>query len=253
MGREIRRVPIDWRHPTYADLGLTYPYAGRADEVVHPLYDRDYATACAAWKAGLTRWEAGEDPDREAYRRDDGSPYEWWDWHGNPPDPEYHRARVWAPEEATAYQVYETVTEGTPVSPVFATLDELRAWLVRAQGMSEAGADQFIAWGSVPSMLVGPGIGLRSNFEVAEPLPGEERDPMTADDARLVRAAEAAGWRFSLWPAARRDTGYGGNACRGNTCVSYGGRDALDLLVQLARHALMDRLDDPGDWADTSF
>jgi len=40
------------------------------------------------------------------------------DWAGGPPDKEYYRP-AWTEEEATAFQMYETVSEGTPVSPFF--------------------------------------------------------------------------------------------------------------------------------------
>lgn len=34
-------------------------------------------------------------------------------------------AHSWTKEEATCFQVYETVTEGTPLSPVFKSLDQV--------------------------------------------------------------------------------------------------------------------------------
>ena len=40
------------------------------------------------------------------------------------PDPDCYMP-VWAPAEATGWVLYETVSEGTPVTPVFATPDEL--------------------------------------------------------------------------------------------------------------------------------
>lgn len=62
-------------------------------------------------------------------------------------------------EEPTHYQVYETVTEGTPVSPVFASLDEMQVWLIK-QGFSEKAAEKFIETGWAPSMVYVPGKGV---------------------------------------------------------------------------------------------
>lgn len=65
--------------------------------------------------------EVGKHPDQADY------PY--WEYEGAPPDPEYYRP-IFAEGEATWYQVYETVSEGTPVTPPFATKQELIDYLV---------------------------------------------------------------------------------------------------------------------------
>ncbi|WP_146208404.1 M20 family metallopeptidase [Cupriavidus plantarum] len=57
------------------------------------------------------------------------------------------------PALKTAYQVYENVSEGTPVSPVFASLEELMDWLFK-QGFSLEQAQTFIADGHCPSFVV---------------------------------------------------------------------------------------------------
>ena len=43
-------------------------------------------------------------------------------------DPSWYRPE-WTDEERTHYQLYETVTEGTPMSPPFATKEELGNWM----------------------------------------------------------------------------------------------------------------------------
>lgn len=45
-----------------------------------------------------------------------------------PPEREYYRS--WKDEDATWFQVWETVSEGTPVTPPFATKEELIDYLV---------------------------------------------------------------------------------------------------------------------------
>lgn len=49
------------------------------------------------------------------------------EWHGARPDPEDYMPD-WPEEERTHYQMYETTSEGTPISPVFATPEELARW-----------------------------------------------------------------------------------------------------------------------------
>lgn len=53
----------------------------------------------------------------------------------------------------SSFQVYENVTEGTPVSPVFDSAEDLVRWLVQ-QGYSDQTAKALISEGSVPSFVV---------------------------------------------------------------------------------------------------
>jgi hypothetical protein len=54
MGREIRRVPVDWHHPYRKDL------TGRDTDQYQPLYDEDSETAWTDWLEGFEQWKAGE-------------------------------------------------------------------------------------------------------------------------------------------------------------------------------------------------
>lgn len=147
MGRDLRRVPLNWQHPR--------DEAGR----YLPMYDQDYESAAREWRDEFLVWEAGKnrEPQRlpEPGATPGNRPYYYWEIWGAPPDEENYRP-AWTSEEATAYQVYESVSEGTPVSPVFATEEDLRGWL-RTQGYPDVGIDRFIEWGHAPSMAVGPG------------------------------------------------------------------------------------------------
>jgi len=58
--------------------------------------------------------------------------------------------------EKPCYQVYEDVTEGTPVSPVFASETEVIEWLA-AHGYSQSVARAFVGQGSAPSFVVTSG------------------------------------------------------------------------------------------------
>jgi len=149
MGREIRRVPETWEHPKDEDGYL-------------PMFDKDYDTACQEWIEEFNLWQKGEHPDQKQYN--DTSKY-YWDWDGMPPNCDYYREPF--SDEPTHYQIYETVSEGTPVSPVFETLDELANWLIK-QGYSQQAARNFAKGGWAPSMIVGGGRVLRDIEACAE-------------------------------------------------------------------------------------
>jgi hypothetical protein len=156
MGREVRRVPPDWQHPTYADLDEPYS-RGDPAEHYHPLHDDDYDSACAKWLADATAWAAGTHPRQSEPTFGYPLPRWYQDWAGGPPseeDAHYWRKRAWTADEATAYQAYENVTEGTPVSPVFPTREAMVAWLVSDYDMAPEAAEQFASGGYAPSFVV---------------------------------------------------------------------------------------------------
>src|SRR5689334_11455938 len=125
MGREIRRVPPNWQHPRQSTLQLVPHQGYQYVEVNMPMYDQTFESAAAEWKTEYAKWECGEFPE---YSTDEGRrDQEYWEYSG--PPPERSRYRPWKDEEATWYQLWETVSEGTPISPPFATLDELATYL----------------------------------------------------------------------------------------------------------------------------
>src|SRR5689334_8304129 len=108
MGREVRRVPPDWKHPKWTqeqwrEANKRGPWDPDAD---HPLFDETYREAGYTWLARTIEYAAGlydsmPDDGHESY------PF-LWDWDGQPPTRGYYREREWTAEEATAYQIYET-------------------------------------------------------------------------------------------------------------------------------------------------
>lgn len=139
MGREIRRVPPNWQHPR-DDRGR-----------YRPLYNGTFDAAARQWLDEAKAWDDGthetiaEDPSyREKY------PY-FWEYGGNPPEADCYRPDFG--DTATAYQMYETVSEGTPVSPVFETEEAMVQWLI-SQGRSEHAARAFVRDGWAPSMVM---------------------------------------------------------------------------------------------------
>ena len=145
MGRKIRRVPKGWQHPR--------------DERGHkPLYDKDYDSAALEWLSEFREFYSDANAEeRKRIEQEHGIKF-FWDWHGMPPNEKYYRP-AWAAEEMTHYQAYETVSEGTPISPVFETLDELKSFLL-AEGHSASATDEFIRGGWAPSMVIIPGRGI---------------------------------------------------------------------------------------------
>lgn len=81
------------------------------------MYDESYRAAAERWLEGLRAFVPGT-CDCTYY----------WEHSGDPPDPEFHMPE-WDASERTHYQMYETTSEGTPISPVFADVESLARWL----------------------------------------------------------------------------------------------------------------------------
>ena len=118
MGLEARRVPPDFRHPKTIVEGLD----GKRREVFAPCHDRKFSEASAEHAGNRERWIAGTHPDQARHA---DTPKRYEDWAGPPPDPGTHLPETFDRRLATAWCLYENVTEGTPVTPIFKTRDEL--------------------------------------------------------------------------------------------------------------------------------
>lgn len=172
MGREVRNVPPNWKHPTYGDAkkdqdGIYYCRASNErmnhdDDSYLNLYDQTYESASAEWIAEFIEWHVNGKILSEYSKN-------YWEYAGNPPDEAYYR--TYRDEEATWYQLYQTVGEGTPVSPPFATKEELVEYLVthgdfwqqndrkrgisfRSETYSREAAEYMVNGGYAPSMVV---------------------------------------------------------------------------------------------------
>ncbi len=169
MGREIRRVPPNWEHPRKESN----------PEHHQPMYETNYLVAGREWVEGLLRWERGENPAKEKYGDDF-----FWDWEGPPPDSQYCVPYDPAEFKETGWwQVYETVSEGTPVTPAFATPEELIDYLATKGDFwdqrlgtpppSREAAERFVKAGWVPSMVIGGGK-IATGIEIASTFPAKE-------------------------------------------------------------------------------
>lgn len=131
MGREIRRVPPNWDHPKRSVPNYVL---GVMEERYQPLRDQDAESAFQEWMDEYQKWLLSEhDRVIAEYGADDypkSEPYRSFvKWHGSAPNPEYYRPQ-WSPDSLTWWQVWETVSEGTPVTPPFETQAELVEYLV---------------------------------------------------------------------------------------------------------------------------
>lgn len=137
MGRDVRRVPANWEHPknekrNFIPLHDSFPY--NEEEI----------------EQGL----------REGWLED------------NPPHYGCNVMPDWPEVERTHYQMYETTTEGTPISPVMESPEVLARWLVdnnaSACGEMTATYEQWLATikrGWAISAVIIPGKGLVSGVE----------------------------------------------------------------------------------------
>lgn len=148
MGREVRRVPLDWDHPR--------DYRGE----YQPMVDETFEHAVAEWEAESSKYATLAE-----HLRDDPPPT----------DAAYYRPE-WPTDKPLGWQIYENVSEGTPVSPVFATDDELVEWLTHPQlvgigrepiAMSREAARRFVDRGYAPSMVYSPATGLVTGLEAS--------------------------------------------------------------------------------------
>jgi len=159
MGREVRRVPLSWQHPTNGiccDGTLQYV----------PLYNgADLAQQTAEWDAGAGAWSLGFCSEwaaagLEFVARDLAQQDCTYDkWAGLRPNSEDYMP-AWPDQFRTHLVMCETASEGMPISPVLAPLEELARWLAdnnaSASGDLTATYEQWLSMcrqGSASSIL----------------------------------------------------------------------------------------------------
>lgn len=121
MGREVRSVPEDWQHPK------------KENGEYRPLLPASWDDAFKEWMTGWKNWQKGL---RRDWGTDELEPIDdkdksttYSDYSGNIPNPDDYMPE-WSDAERTHIQMYEDTTEGTPISPVMKTPEELARWLV---------------------------------------------------------------------------------------------------------------------------
>lgn len=170
MGREVRRVPANWQHPKYAEDHGDRHLRGQ----FIPLHASGFAVADADWNEEYAKWQEGfvrnyRDGEKWRPRKpDDGSRYT--EWSGARPSPDDYMPD-WPEAERTHLMMYEDTSEGTPISPAFATPEELARWLT--DNGASAFADMTASYerwlavakgGWAPSMVIDRGV-MKSGVE----------------------------------------------------------------------------------------
>jgi hypothetical protein len=123
MGCEARRVPANWQHPkqqvfNHCTLCM--------EDTYRPLHRGEkYQPDVDKWDEECAKWKAGKHPDccKIEYCAMTYEQYEEQRPHRDDYMPN------WPAEERTHLMMYENTTEGTPISPAFATAEELARWL----------------------------------------------------------------------------------------------------------------------------
>ena len=224
MSREVRRVPVGWKHPVepnpYWEIqtasrirrGDPASKLHRPDERFRGLHRDSISVAQATWDREQEEWARGEHEHQafllnynspEGYlnrdgTRDEPKPHTVYDEDGNTvidsffltsieqlievyPYSEYAGERPEAedympdfdvPADDLGWCLYETVSEGCPVTPVFATAEELIDHLSTVgqdwdqQPMRRTAAEVLVSQGgSFGSMLSVGGVLYRSDID----------------------------------------------------------------------------------------
>ena len=124
MGREVRMVPENWEHPK------------NENGHYEPLEGYSFKEKLSEWEEGKQKWEEGlrenwfpkEGESKWKPKSDDEMKMSWEEWTGRKPI-ESDYMPDWDESEKTHLQMYENTTEGTPISPIMNTPEELAKWI----------------------------------------------------------------------------------------------------------------------------
>lgn len=168
MGREVRRVPADWQHPKHWTTGLR-----GLEERYKPLFPgENYQSRVDEWDEECSKWKRGEFPD---YADEESRKLTFEQWNGQRPHRDDYMPN-WPESERTHCMMYEDTSEGTPISPAFATPEELARWLADT-GASSFGEDtvRYESWlrvakgGSACSAVYSPETGMINGVDGLTP------------------------------------------------------------------------------------
>lgn len=161
MGREVRMVPANWQHPQEKS-----DYTGELCFV--PLFDGDYESAASDWDEGWEKWQQGlcenySSDEKWTAIEPEYQQMRYTGYAGSRPSPDDYMPQ-WPAEMRTHLMMYETTTEGTPISPAFETPEDLARWLAdneaSAFARQPASYEHWLAvakGGWAPSMVISGG------------------------------------------------------------------------------------------------
>lgn len=118
MAHVIRRVPKGWQHPK-DEKGEYIPLF---EGLLFLTHVANWVEQSEKWKYGLCKIDSYYEPIPEDYQG-----MSFVEWAGEKPNAEDYTPS-WTFEEAQSYVMYEDITEGTPISPVFDTLEGFKSW-----------------------------------------------------------------------------------------------------------------------------
>jgi hypothetical protein len=186
MGREVRMIPAGWEHPKERNQ-----YHGMFYKPLLP----DFAARHAEWVEDKAKWAEGfvRDYANGGWKPKDNK-YSFEELIGAEPNPA-HYMPDFEPGTATMFVMYEDTSEGTPISPAFATPEELARWLAD-NGASSFGSNtaSYEAWlstikrGSAPSAIFSS-AGLQSGVEALHdttPSPEPKREAETDEIHSMI-------------------------------------------------------------------
>lgn len=174
--RSIGRIKVDYDSVNdrlaavrkyRSDLGL------EDGHVFIPMHDETIADAQAEWDEQRALWLKGECPGQQY--GDARTEEAFIEYNGGRPDTRrgHTSFRPAYEGEPTHFQIYETVSEGTPTSPVFETKEEMIEWLTTDGGrdgpVSQEAADKFVEIGFVTSGMWSNGT-FKAGIEAAADL-----------------------------------------------------------------------------------
>ena len=158
MGREVRMVPADWQHPKEQTFDHR---TGQYVVKCKPLFAPGWAKSAKEWDEEREKWERGEFP---SYTSAESRSLPYDEYSGRRPYSGDYMPD-WPAEQRTHYMMYEDTSEGTPISPAFATPEELARWLAdngaSAFGGETATYEQWLKaarGGFAPSMIIANGV-----------------------------------------------------------------------------------------------
>jgi len=148
MGRQVRKVPADWKHPYNNEKKRFTPlYEGH----MYHAYLESYIKDSKEFKEKGFKKNFPDAPDYhyEQYLKD---------WIGDPPVKSEHMPD-WKESEKTHFMMYENTSEGTPISPAFETPEELAQWLFDNKVSSFADmTSSYESWLQVANGGYAPGL-----------------------------------------------------------------------------------------------
>lgn len=116
MGREVRRVPEDWKHPKKNGQYIA-------------LHGGSFSERVAKWDLEKQKWDEGFMSDFKGGWEPKGNrSYPFAEYDGPRPEKDDYMPD-WPEAQRTHLQMYETCSEGTPISPVMDTPENLARWL----------------------------------------------------------------------------------------------------------------------------